>query len=389
MGCSLRILMILHMPWNRNLGGARVQLELAEEFSKLGHSVEKFDYNDAFPQSKPSHIAKLVRPSFSVKAKGFVQANAHRFDVIDAHQGNLPFSKQELGFQGLLVARSVGLYAFYEDFSKLEQAKWPPEKIKTHIGNWLRSWQQKQESPLYPRSLQTCDVINVPNHDELAYVRDVIGLGDKCVVFPFGLSQQRQQAFAQAVQPAEVRLDNRQVAFIGSWGRRKGSRDWAEIVMRVKEQVPGVRFLFLGTGLDTKAVLEDLNLSVCDWIEIIPHYHSEELPGLLSGATVGAFPSYIEGFPFAVLEKLAFGLPVVAYDVPGAREMLRHLDDSFLIPAGDIERFSSQLVKLLTLDEVSYSQLSRRCFESVKRFCWRKVAEETLDVYHKFLEEKK
>lgn len=37
----LKILMMLHMPWERNLGGSRVQLELAEEFIKLGHEVEK------------------------------------------------------------------------------------------------------------------------------------------------------------------------------------------------------------------------------------------------------------------------------------------------------------------------------------------------------------
>jgi hypothetical protein len=46
----LQILMILHMPWNRNLGGSHVQLELAEEFRKLGHKVEKFDLYDAFPE---------------------------------------------------------------------------------------------------------------------------------------------------------------------------------------------------------------------------------------------------------------------------------------------------------------------------------------------------
>jgi hypothetical protein len=79
----LQILMILHMPWNRNLGGSHVQLELAEEFRKLGHKVEKFDLYDAFPEAKSSpRLGELFRPSFSVKAKFFVQANSHRFNVI-------------------------------------------------------------------------------------------------------------------------------------------------------------------------------------------------------------------------------------------------------------------------------------------------------------------
>jgi hypothetical protein len=73
----LNILMVLHMPWNRNLGGARVQLELAEEFQALGHNVEKFDYYDAF-SSSPVHLFlfDLIRPPFAQKAKHFVKANA-------------------------------------------------------------------------------------------------------------------------------------------------------------------------------------------------------------------------------------------------------------------------------------------------------------------------
>lgn len=374
------------MPWTRNLGGARVQLELAEEFQALGHQVEKFDYYDAFPQAKSSRLAELTRPSFAVKAKAFVRANAHRFDIIDAHQGNLPFSKQELGFHGLLVARSVGLYAFYEEFAKYEKTKWLLRKKGNPIANWLRSRRHRQEKPYYLRSLQTCDLINVPNQDELSYVRDVLGLGNKCIVSPFGLSQQRQQSFAKVDRSATVRLANKQIAFIGSWGPRKGSRDWTEIVKRIKADVPGASFLFLGTGFSADKVLEDLGLSACDWVKVIPHYDNEELPELLNGATVGAFPSYIEGFPFAVLEKLASGLPIIAYDVPGPREMLRHFDNSYIVSAGDVESFSSKLVSLLKLDEVSYSQLSRHCVEVAQMFSWHKIAQEQLNIYYKSLE---
>ncbi|WP_334822471.1 glycosyltransferase family 4 protein [Nostoc sp.] len=381
--------MVLHMPWERNLGGPRVQLELAEEFWKLGHEVEKFDYYDAFPKHQSSRLGELFRPSFSVKAKAFVQANAHRFDIIDAHQGNLPFFKQELGFQGLLVARSVGLYAFYDEFTKQENARKAPQKIKTRLGNLLRYWQHRREYPLYPRSLQSCDLINIPNHDELAYIRDILGLGNKCVVFPFGLSQERQKAFTEAIQPVEVRLANKQVVFIGAWGPRKGSRDWGEIVMRVKKQVPEVRFLFLGTGFSVQKVLEDLHIPACDWIEIIPSYDSDELPKLLSRATVGAFPSYIEGFGFAVLEKLACGIATVAYDVPGPRETLRLLDESLLITAGNVEQFSHKLVSLLDMELENYSYLTNKCLDIASNFSWEKIAKQTLEIYYKFLEASK
>jgi glycosyltransferase involved in cell wall biosynthesis len=389
MNRPLKILMVLHMPWDRNLGGSRVQLELADEFRAMGHEVEKFDYCDAFPQRDCSLLEKLTRPSFSVKAKAFVSANAHRFDIIDAHQGNLPFTKQELGIKGLLVARSVGLYQFYQEFAKLETVKWPAKKKRTRIRNWLRSWQSQRENSYYIPSLQNCDIINVPNRDEQTYVRDVLGLGDKCFVFGFGLSQQRQHALANAIAPPAVRLANQQVVFIGTWGPRKGARDWGQMIQRLKTQVPRVKFLFLGTGFSAKAVLADLNLSASDWIEIVPHFDSAQLPTLLSKATVGAFPSYIEGFGFAVLEKLACGIPTVAYNVPGPREMLNYFDSDFMVTPGDIERFSNQLAKILTLEEMSYLQLSNHCLEIAHKFSWSKIAKETIDVYYRVLSDAK
>lgn len=400
MNRPLKILMVLHMPWDGNLGGPRVQLELADEFQAMGHEIEKFDYHDAFGKNisfrlaqlapsilstKAKRLAELTRPSFASQAKKFVQANAHRFDIIDAHQGNLPFSKQELGFNGLLVARSVGLMPLLHEFLAFQNQKWPSPKKRNFLGNLLSSQAEKQDIANFLPSLKASDLINLPNEDELTYVSNVLGLGHKSAVFPFGLSQQRQAAFKQAIQPAEVRLANKQVAFIGAWGTRKGSKDWGEIIRLIRNEIPEAQFLFLGTGFNAETVLADLNLPETNGIKVIPSYTSEELPKLLSQATVGAFPSYMEGFGFAVLEKLACGLPTVAYDVPGPREMLGKLDTKLMTPPGNLEQFASQLIRLLQLDQTTYCQFSQQCVEVAKIFAWRKIAENTLNTYTQFL----
>lgn len=388
MNRPLSILMILHMPWSRNFGGSRVQLELAEEFRAMGHRVEKFDTIDAFSKNHSSPLTRLVTPSFATRAKKFVKANAHRFDIIDAHQGNLPFTKQELGFQGLLVTRSVGLYAFCKDFDKLERQKWGVKTCKTLIRRELQSLQQKleREVPNYIRSFQTCDLINLPNSDELAYVRDNLGLGKKCAVFPFGLSLQRQEAFLKAASSPKIRLQTKQVVFIGTWSQRKGSRDWGEIIRQVRIKIPDAKFLFLGTGFSEDFILKDLNLPSSDWLQIVPSYNSEDLPGLLANATVGAFPSYMEGFGFAVLEKLACGIPTIAYDIPGPREMLRFLDPTLMAPVGFIEQFTTRLIEILQLLPETYADLSERCTQIAKGFSWREIAHDHLEVYQQFLQ---
>ena len=45
-----------------------------------------------------------------------MRQHADRFDVVDALIGSLPQAKERLGFTGLLVARSVGLYRLYDQF---------------------------------------------------------------------------------------------------------------------------------------------------------------------------------------------------------------------------------------------------------------------------------
>ncbi|NEO27126.1 MAG: glycosyltransferase family 4 protein [Kamptonema sp. SIO4C4] len=375
---------MLHVPLNRNFGGSRVQLELAEEWQKQGHHITKFDANDAYPQAKHSLFHTLTRPRFHTKAEQFIREQGHRFDIIDAHQGNVTCSKASLGFSGLWVTRSVGLYPLYEAFRRSTLGN-VPESWKTRLVNGVLAWRDRKEMSHCFQSYHHCDLINLPNPDEKAYLNQAAGLGEKCVVFPFGLSDQRLTTLQQSSKPPAVRLQSPQVVFIGTWCLRKGSKDWPQIIQRVKAAIPEVQFLFLGTGSPANVVLEDLNLPSSDGIKIIPSYDSDTLPHLLENGTVGVFPSYIEGFGFAVLEKLAAGIPTIAYDVPGPREMLQQSPLPLMVQVGDTQALSQKLIDLLRLEVTQYSSLVRDCQTIAETFRWSRIATEMLAVYQEHL----
>ncbi len=57
------------------------------------------------------------------------------------------------------------------------------------------------------------------------------------------------------------------------------------------------------------------------------------MPVVLASATVVTLPSYREELPKVLLEAAACGKPIVAADVPGCREVVRHQVNGLLVPA--------------------------------------------------------
>ena len=57
----LRILAIVNLPWDSRLGAARVWIELAKEWTRAGHTVEKFCLTDAYPQPTSSRVHSALR----------------------------------------------------------------------------------------------------------------------------------------------------------------------------------------------------------------------------------------------------------------------------------------------------------------------------------------
>lgn len=64
-------------------------------------------------------------------------------------------------------------------------------------------------------------------------------------------------------------------------------------------------------------------------------------------ADVMAFPSLMEGLGTAVLEAMACGLPVVAYDIPPIRELAGDSEYATLVPTGDVSAMARLTLEVL------------------------------------------
>lgn len=375
--------MIVNLPWDPRLGAVRVWTELSEQWKKAGHTVEKFCLTDAFPKPTSSRGLSVLRQAwfFPYRAARYVRRYGGRFDIIDCLIGTLPFAKRKLRFNGLLVARSVGLYRSYEQFLRLTWERWPDQPRGKFLGRLFYRFTARHVWRNSTRAISHCDVINLPNDEEKRFLREAPVRDKPVIVQPYGLNERNRAAFVAATQPAEVRLKRKEICFIGMWSLRKGARDWPDIVRHIRSAVPEAQFIFLGTMTDEAAVLKDLRLTGNDGVRCIASYDPDELPALLSSCAVGLFPSYIEGFGIAVLEQLACGIPTVAYDVPGPRQIIRANQAKLLTPPGDARAMADRAVEILRMDAKGYVALAADCHSIAEQFRWEGIAADTLQQY--------
>ena len=380
----MRILAVVNTPWDPRLGAARVWIDLAEEWSKAGHLVEKYCLTDAFPVPTSSPRLSALRLTwFPFCAARFIRRNAHRFDVIDALAGTLVASKKSLRFSGLLVARSVGLYDLYAKFERAAAKRWPSSRKGNIFGRMFYGLFYKGVRAATHASIRHCDLLNLPNSDELSFLRDETGVSRPAMVQPYGLTTKHRQTLLQAAASSEARWLKKKICFIGMWTPRKGAKDWGQIIRLVRARVPEAHFLFLGTMAEDDTVRSDLGPGASEWVELVARYQPDALPQLLSDCSVAAFPSYVEGFGLAVVEQLAAGIPVVAYDVAGPRDILHHSLPELLVAPGDIDRFSEAIIDILTNDVSRYEQLRHRSAQAAEAFSWPPIAHNTTEEYRR------
>lgn len=366
----VRILVATHSPWDAGWGLPQGLIELMRQLQLNGHTYSKYSEEDAFPN--PGRLTRIRLPFtvalFQRKLLGFIRQHSQEFDMIVADHQLLPFPRPRYRFTGHMVARSQGLLHFYQRYMR-RQADGRSAGVLQRLGWWASGGVLAAD-----RTFRAVDQIYLNNSDELAYVRDELGYGSKCVLVPNAISVEHREALAASCH-IERRLSSRTVAFVGVWSIRKGLQEIPSIIRIVRASRPDVRFKLLGTQYPADEILPKMALQDRDAVDVAQSFQSADLPLLLSDVRAGLFPSYVEGFGIGLLEMLAAGIPVAAWDVPGPRDILASTPGLPLVAAGDVGQTATQLLRLIGCDRDEYAAWSHACLERSKRFSWDRVAE--------------
>jgi glycosyltransferase involved in cell wall biosynthesis len=113
--------------------------------------------------------------------------------------------------------------------------------------------------------------------------------------------------------------------------------------------------------------------------------HRDDMPVVLASETVVTLTSYREGLPKVLLEAAACGKPIVAADVPGCREVVRHHVNGLLVPPKNPAALAEAIGFLLDhpAQRAAMGVAAREIV--VQEYSVPKVAGQMLDLYRELL----
>lgn len=153
------------------------------------------------------------------------------------------------------------------------------------------------------------------------------------------------------------------VVACGTGEEGKGIDLWLRAAAAVRRERPDldVRYRWIGRQKGPGAEELVAELGLADVVELVGEV-ADAVP-LMAGGDVFTLPSRRDSFPLVVLEAMALGLPVVAFDVGGVAEQLG--DTGLVVPAEDVELMAKAVVTLLD-DATARRDLGERAHARVR-----------------------
>jgi glycosyltransferase involved in cell wall biosynthesis len=202
------------------------------------------------------------------------------------------------------------------------------------------------------------------------------------------------QKFKPAVDKRKIKTqlglnpDDIAILSVGRLYARKGLFTLIESIPTVIKQHPNAKFVISGKGQSTEMTKLNAHaerLGVKDNIIFTGYYPDEKLPLLYQAADVFAFSTFYEHHPFAVLEALSSGLPVVTTNVGGIGETIQNGKNGYMVKPFDSTAFSEKILHLLDHSAFAKEMGAQARDTIVKGYDWQILVKEAMKVYDEAL----
>lgn len=284
---------------------------------------------------------------------------AEQFDIVHVHEPVLSWPMTQL-----LGSPSTGLVGTFHS------AEAAAARGYRAAGWALRRW------------LKRFDALTAVSAAAAATVRPA--LPKSCEIVPVCIDVEH---YATSPTTPIARTDHRRtVLFVGRADPRKGLDDLIEAFARLRRTRNDLRLVIVGPDSRACARLaRDSRLAERPDVDIVGNVSARTLVNYYRSADVFCSPATGgEAFGLVLIEAMAAGVPVVASDIAGYRDVVRHQVDGLLTPRSNPVQLARTLERLLD-DESLRGALRSAGRQRAQTFSTEAVGQRLLDLYDRHL----
>ena len=254
----------------------------------------------------------------------------HPIDVVEAAEG-----RADSFFVGLLSRRPKLIVRLHTARIFIDRLN----RVSNRQGSRRDYWLEKQ-------AIARADLVTAPSQAMIDLTRTWLPLRDKQTVVVANPVNEREFRPSKSSKRSTV-------LYVGRLERRKGAETITQAMPIVLRKVPTAEFVFIGSDgpdHDGESWRDKLVAAVDPASRGRLRFEQiarAELCEAYQQAGVCILPSTWENFPYALLEAMACGTPVVATRTGGFSELVEDGVSGFLVPIGDAQALADRIVTIL------------------------------------------
>jgi len=318
--------------------------EVAQHYRALGKEVIEVDMKSRFDISVIYKLYKLIK--------------SRKIDVIHSHG-------YKSDILGLIVARLAGIRALTTPHGFVDVSDW---KLRMYyaVGNRFFKWFD-MVAPLSQQLCRDVEAFGVAE-SKIKYIRNGVDLDE--------VEEIRRSADIGPAKDSEVK----RIGFIGQITRRKNVFDILDVFETLHSKDKNIELVLIGDGEQR----EELQC----YADKLGSASAVKFAGFLDNRlewlkTFDLFvlTSTLEGIPRCLMEAMAMGVPVAAYNIPGVDQLITNGETGLLAPPGDKQALVSCWEKILYEAGIA-DKLSVTARESVhNKFSGKRMALDYTELY--------
>jgi len=169
--------------------------------------------------------------------------------------------------------------------------------------------------------------------------------------------------------------------FVGRMEKRKGLRHLLKAYADLKWDFPGLRLIVVGPGepdAESQRLIGERNITD---VVFSGRVSDQELPAFYHSADIFCSPATGgESFGIVLLEAMAAGIPIVASDIVGYREVVSQQTEGFLATPGDHKALANA-IRILVNDQQLRQRMGSSGRIKAYDYRWSEVATRVLNFY--------